>query len=313
MSAEKHVLYPTGTGATADVQQSMYSFIATWGATVGLRIAQDGATNATHNGTALGTPDGTIGWWGLNSYFVIEPVATMPGGGRWQCKIQRVSTTVLSAMYAPIGGWVSSTGLFGVSPVSALTQWNDAAAPGVNGTYYISGSDLETYAAGASTYGYTYFRVLIRRSSGAEDSQFVSGLYVGGYVPDEPTLDLQPSVMLCQGPRLSNAAATWSYSVINANCFNRAPIDNTHVATDYTNNGHCFTSGALLATYAKTRSGLYANKPMFLYNISGAYELGCFGNYTMFAGALQRTDAAPDGSAEYLVVNEMMIRWKPLA
>lgn len=313
MTAEKHILYPTGAGTTQEVQQAMYHFINNWGSTVGLRIAQDGATYATHNGTALGTPDNTVGWWGLNSYFVIEPVATMPGGGRWQCKIQRVSTTVLSAMWAPIGGWLTSAQTFSPNPVSALTQWNDAVAPGANATYYISGSNMETYAAGVSTYGYTYFRVLIRRSNGAEDSQFVSGLYVGGYVPNEPTLDLQPSCMLAQQPRLSVASTSWSYTTANASCLNRAPIDNTHTATDYTNNGHCFTSSNVLGTYAKTRSGLYANKPMYLYNIAGAYELGYFGNYTMFAGALQRTDATPDSANEYLVANEIMHRWKPSA
>lgn len=313
---EKHVLYQPGSGATTDVMQSIYAFVNTYGSSCGLRIASDGGTYATFNGSALGTPDGTAGWWstGANAYIVIEPTATMPGGGRWQVKILRASTTVLNAVWAPTGGWLTTATTFGTNPVSAVTQWNDGSAPGASCTHYISGSNLETYAAGNSTYGYTYLRILGRRSGGTEDNQFVYGLYVGGYVPNEPTVDLQPSVMLARQPSLAGGALSWSYAVNNSNNVNRAPVDDTHVVTDYTNNGACFAVAQLPGIYAKSRSGKWTGKMIYLYNLANSYELGSFGStYTMAGGYLGRSDAAVDSGNEYIIANDMVMRWRPAA
>ena len=311
--AEKHILGSTGAGTTAEVMQQIYAAIVAYGSTTGIRLTVDGSTTATHNGTALGTPDGTVAWWGNNSYMVVEPVAAMPGGGRWQCKIGRTSTNVLTSQWAPNGGWTVAAPTYAGLAVSAVTTWNDGTPPGATATYYISMSNLETYAAGVDTYGYSYLRVLIRRSSAADDAQFVQGLYVGGYIPADPTTDTKPSVMLCGSPRQNGGSLSWSYATANASCPNRAPTDNVHTYLDYANGGHCFTTGMLLTTYAKSRDGKLTNKNLYLFGIAAACELGSFGPYTMWLGALTRTDNAPDASAEYLVVGELMIRWKPSA
>lgn len=313
--SEKHVMYSPGTGLTSDVMQSIYSFINTHGSTIGMRIASDGGTYATYNGSALGTPDGTAGWWSTaaNAYIVIEPVSAMPGGGRAQLKIQRVSTTVLSYVYAPIGGWLTSATTFGSNPVSALTQWNDGTAPGASCNYYLSGGDLSTYQAGSSTYGTFYFRILGRKTANAEDAQFNHGLYFGSYIPREPTLDLQPSCVLARNPILDGSSASWSFATANSSCPNRAPVDDTHTTTDYTNNGHCFVSGYRPGAYNKTRGGKYDNDTLFVHNIAGQYKLGSFDKYTQLSGYLGRSDAGADSAAEYLVVNDLMCRWKPSA
>lgn len=316
MSGEKHVLAVAGSGATTDVMQAIYSFVNTNGAACGLRIAVDGSTAATHNGTALGTPDGTVGWWATaaNAYMVIEPVNAMPGGGRWQVKIIRASTAALNAVWAPIGGWTVAAQTYAGLPVSAVTQWNDGSAPGASCTHYISGSNLETYTAGASTYGYTFLRILGRRGGGTEDNQFVYGLYVGGYVPNEPTVDTQPSVMLARYPSMAGAALSWSYGSNNSNNVNRAPVDDVHTVTDYTNNGTCLAQCMLPGIYGRSRSGKWVGKIIYLYNLASSYELGSFGpTYTMAGGYLGRTDAAVDSAAEYIIGNDMVHRWKPSA
>lgn len=316
MSGEKHTLLAAGTGLTADVMQGIYNFVNTNGSACGLRIASDGGTYATHNGSALGTPDGTVGWWatGANAYLVIEPVDAMPGGGRWQCKIIRNSTLVLQSVWAPNGGWTVASQSYAGLACSAVTQWNDGSAPGASCTHYISGSNLETYTAGNSTYGYTYFRIIGRRGGGTEDNQFVYGLYVGGYVPNEPTVDTKPSCMLARTPSLAGNALAWSYAVSNSNNLNRAPVDDVHTVTDYTNNGVCFASAQMPGVYAKSRSGKWCGKTIYLYNMAGSYELGQFGaTYTMAGGYLSRADATPDGNNEYIVMNDMIMRWKPSA
>lgn len=314
MSGEKHVMYSPGTGLTTDVMQSIYTFVNTHGSTCGLRIASDGGTYATHNGSALGTPDGTAGWWATaaNAYMVVEPVATMPGGSRWQCKIIRNSTSVLQAVYAPLGGWTVAAPTYSGLPVSAATQWNDGTAPGASCNTYISGSDLNTYSGGASAY--TYLRVLGRRTANAEDGQWTYGLRIGGYVPHEPSADTKPSVMLCRTPTVNGGSASWSYATANSSCPNRAPVDDVHTTTDYSSNGHCYVNGQQAGTSARSRNGKWTNKRLYLYNIAGAYELGSFGpTYDMTVGNFGRSDAAADSGADYLVVNDLMVRWKPSA
>lgn len=313
MTAEKHVLGSTGAGTTAEVMQQLYAAIVAYGSSCGIRLVVDGSTTATHNGTALGTPDGTITWWGNGSYMVVEPIDAMPGGGRWQCKIARPSTISMTSQWAPNGGWTVAAPTFAGLAVSAATQWNDGNAPGAAATYYISMSNLETYAAGSSTYGYAYLRVFIRRSTGAEDGQFVQGLYVGGYIPNDPTTDTKPSVMLCGSPRLAGGSLTWSYTTASAGCVGRAPVDNVHTYTDYANGGHCYVNGYQPGAFAKSRDGKLCNKTLYLYSIAASCELGSFGPYTMFVGALTRTDNAPDADANYLVVGELMARWRPAA
>ena len=310
MTAEYHVLGATGAGTTQEVMQQIYAAVTAHGSATGVRVTVDGSTAAAHNGTALGTPDGTVGWWGANSYIVLECSAAMPGGSRWQVKIMRTSTTAITAQWAPSGGWTVAAPTYAGLAVSAATTWTDGSAPGAAATYYISMSNLETYAAGASTYGYTYFRILIRRSSGAEDAQFVQGLYVGGYIPNDPTTDTNPSCMLAGSPRIAAASSTWSYTTASSGCLNRAPTDNVHTATDYTNGGHAFVTGLNLTTYAKSRDGKLVNKNLYLYSIAAGCELGSFGPYTMWLGALTRSDAAVDAAAEYVVAGELMLRFK---
>ena len=127
-------------------------------------------------------------------------------------------------------------------------------------------------------------------------------------------MDTQPSVMLARYPSLAGAALSWSYAVNNSNNVNRAPVDDVHTVTDYTNNGTCFISAQLPGLYAKSRSGKWCGKTIYLFNLASSYELGSLGStYTMAGGYLARSDAATDSGGEYIIVNDMVHRWKPSA
>ncbi len=298
--AEKHVAAAISFSgnAPAPIQgtiHTIWDFIANSGQTT-LRFALDGATPAVSlDGTTYGTPT-VYTDWANNSFMVIEPIA----GSSWQVKIARTaSTTILVMQMGMDGGWDHVTKTFPVTVcrTGPAVQWLPSA-PSAGNFLYLSTSDAD---------GYTYLRIVWNDPARGEGSKFTNSLYVGGYIPVDTVEDTQP--VCCLVGSINGSNITNCMGARNIANLSRSPVEVAHTTLDLTSAGHCCAVGVVnLATLNLSRAGRWINLPVVLAT-TGGVTLGYFGTNTMLSGSDVRSDGAVSTPAEYLIMNDILVRW----
>jgi len=276
---------------------TIWNFIQNSGQTT-LRFALDGATPAVSlDGTTYGTPT-VYTDWANNSFMIVEPI----GGSSWQLKVNRTtSTTELYLQMGMDGGWDHVTKTFPVSVCrTAATKWL-TSSPSAGDKLYLSTGDAD---------GYTYLRFVHSNPGAVEGNIFKSGVYAGGYLTADTAEDLVP--VCCLVGIVTSGASTqghWGYR--NTGNLSRSPVEADHSTLDLTSAGHCCGVGiAELATLNLSRAGRWVNLPVALVT-TGGVTLGYFGPNTMLSGNSARSDGGAATPAEYLVMNDLLMRWKP--
>jgi len=324
--SEKHVKYTMAGTTTNEVMNNIFSFVSSSGQNA-IRFAYSGtATSVSSTLGYGGSPSVTN--FASGSFIVIEPVTAMPSGYRWQVKIENISTSQIGATLSSVGGWEgNSTKNFisssvnnppGITPpVTDRVVWLNAT-PSAGFIYLISSADLDTY--GASAIPSSYFRIVEWQASAAEGSQFVQALHVGGYIPTNQVSNTNPVAMLARNPGMTVSTSYWgNTSTVNTTTLNRVPPDYNFSTTNLSNSTACISTvagnaavpGAL--TWAKDLNGNWVNFPVFIFSTTAAATMGYYGKYAMFGGYSGRQDGQSDAANEYLVVNDLVIRWKPSA
>ena len=328
--AEKHVKYALGTTTRiADMMWCIYQFVLTSGQTA-VRFADNNVLHAVYNGTAYATPTSSTDF-PTGSFIVLESSATMPSGHRWQVKFSR--TTAVYSTLSTVGGWDYLTNAFtssggstppGITPPVTDTLIWSATGTGTTAQLLISSSDLDTY--GASAISYSYISVHEWFSTTSEGVQFLNSSYVGGYVPTNMTNNTNPVCILARVPSLENIGGAPNFGA------NSVSLSECRIAPDY---NFATTTLNQVASYAFITSvsadnggvpgssnyakdllgggGQWVNFPVYVVSGPGAAVLGYFGKYTMFGGYSGRVDATPDTANEYVVINDLVFRWKPSA
>lgn len=324
--AEKHIAVASMNSVEA-VFYEIYNFINTYANNnCGVRWADNDVTHAVScDGATYSVPANAAGV-GDGSFMVIESESVMPSGRRWQVRIT-VDTAGddIDYQFAPRGGWDYINLDYGATvgtwngagyPFSGWAQCNLGASPS-NNTLYMSISNLETY--GSENIKCEYFRFLLRNAALAEGSQFREGIYVGGYIPFDPVGDTNPVVALSRIPAIATAVYSWGYVTLGTSNLNRIAPD-IDGSTINLNTSYAMVAGASFNGFAagqeatkNTRSGQWVNTPLWIIDLSNYAMVGYTGKYSQLLGNKNRDDAAADASLEYLVVNDLMMRWKPSA
>ena len=328
--SEAHVNY-TATDTVQKVMWAIFQFIDNGGSGrsgAGVRWADNDITHAVNNASGFAANRAAVtgtgaSYFAHNSYMVIESASQMPSGRRWQVKIQYVVNSYdhyLKYDFAPRGGWAYGSENFGAYPVTGLIQWNDSNNPPGGASTMVSCSNLDTY--GSSSTPYEYFRVIIRLNGYADNSQFVrNSLRVGGYIPTDAVNDTNPACALAGKPGCNNEGNAWGRVGVSSN-LNCIPPDTDGSATDLglanasgyvTSTGTSATApGGDTTVTDKTRAGQWVNFPAFLVSYNATATVGYFGKHDMFGiNGPHRSDGTADANNEYMVVNNILIRWKP--
>ena len=281
----------------------------------------DGAAFASDADNPLTGSSTGAGWFGTGSYIVVEPVDRYPGmddnysGSRWSAKFLMVpGTDDLLVQLATIGHWNHSTGKFtNDTPKTNEERWNDGGNPSGNGALYISACNSDTYNNGDANY--SYIRLLIGEMNNSESNIFLEAAYVGGYIPADATNNTKPVCMLVRDPEGTTSNSTWAATSNNkAYVHNRCNNENDHSTIDLYESGLCrilktdtYDDGATNATH----TGQWVNYPSYLINTTQGCVMGWFGKHTHLTGHINRTDRLQDSDEEYMVVNDLMFRFKP--
>ena len=323
---EKHVKYIAAGTTTNEVMKDIFDFVSSSGQNA-VRFAYASTTAAVSSTLGYGGSP-VLTNFASGSFMVIEPVATMPSGYRWQVKIENISTTQIGATMSTVGGWEGSTTKSFIAastnnppgitpPVTDRIVWQNTA-PVAGNMYMISSCDLDTY--GASAISNTYFRVLEWVPSAVEGSQFVQGLHVGGYIPTNQASNTNPVALIARSPTIAASNQTWgSVNISNTVTLNRVSSDYNFATTNLATTTAALqsvTSNTSLqgaSTWARDINGQWVNYPIFLFSSIAGATMGYYGKYSMLAGYSGRQDGQQDAAQEYMVVNDLMIRWKPSA
>lgn len=308
--AEKH--QKTTITSVNDILYAIFTMVTTSGQTA-VRWADNTDTHAIYSGTAFIAAGSVTSstFSNTSSYMVIESAATMPSGRRWQAKISRgAANSNVYVNFAPRGSWNYVTP--GFDTANYPTTGNLDALGNTSttsGRVLVSTSDLDTYGAGTT---YSYLRVLIWDGAGAT---IAKGFYVGGYIPNDQTGNTNPAVALVRNPFIGTGGTTfaWGYNLTGSNCPNRMPPDFTGTAHDLSAQGYCHIAALDTSYTHRDMSANWVCLPVYLRCIDDTGFAGQFGKYTMFAGDVNRTLATADSAAEYLSVNDLVMRWKPSA
>tara|TARA_R110002110_G_scaffold198887_1_gene409492 strand:+ start:68 stop:1015 length:948 start_codon:yes stop_codon:yes gene_type:complete len=314
--AEKHSAVSIPAATWGAYLRAIWNFVENTQSGI-LQFVQEGGNYAVKTGGAFwnGSDDlSSSGFGSDNDYIVIEPVNSYPGGDKWQVQIKaldvdddEVAEATIEVSY--LGGYDTGDEDFGSNQTSgtkAASAFNYQKFT-TSDDWYISCSNSDTYVNNAGTQTYTYFRMLQKNDSSSDDGKF-EGWYVGGYIPVEPNSDTKPIVLLGGIVRMSTSAYFWG----GTNC-GECPGNFAHSAAGGTNNAVVNTLYDAYTGYGVTRSGTWANGPVLILDDEDNCTLGVLGKYTALAGDLDRTSGATDSSAEYIVTNDIMSRWKPSA
>lgn len=309
---EKHQKYVMTTSGYDEAMYALYTFVSSSGQNA-VRFVNNSTAQAVSSSLGKGGLPVTANFVS-GSFIVVEPVNAMPSGYRWQARISR-STTDQRYNLSTIGGWDINSGSFlavsGVTPpVTGEVVWNsNADALAINNQWLFSSSDLDTY--GASSTPATYFRAVRWIPTNVEGSQFgVSSFHIGGYIPTNVSANTNPVVALGGKPFIFNGASNWGYSTADGNNRNRCNPDYNY-STTVLASSYAYTPDLGLSTYAKDVNGQWVNTPAFVNSVTAAAAMGYFGKYAFLIGNSGRADGQQDAAQEYMVVNDVMIRWKP--
>jgi len=291
----------------------------------------DGTTFATIADNPLTGSSAGDGWWGDESYIVLESVDQYPGGGRWQCKVTLDTNGYdMYAQMSVIESWDAGVGIsYGnadfdstVSPITANTssigsQWNDSNAPNANAQWMFSTANMDTYNNGANSY--SYFMWHIYEPTATEESKFLESGYVGGYIPVDVISDTRPACLLLRVPDARDYSTRWGDDTTGnrTNCRGSTSPDYDQAEKDLENAGYaCIQNhyaglGVSSGVYMKDINGQWVNTPIYLISINAAAIKGHFGQYTFLAGGQERNDGIQDYAQKYVVINNMLFRWNP--
>ncbi len=309
--AFEHTSYGLLAATTQAQIHNIFTFVSS---SAVMRFVSDVAQSSqrsTDTGGAGAYNTGTIAYtdWGTNSFMVVEPVNTYPGGGRWQAKILRASTTVINIQVDFSGSWNNRT-FSTLACTSSATQWNKGSAPAAGDLMLITAANSDSYNGASMTY--SYLRVLPHQTVAAEGSKFADGFYVGGYIPCLPNSDTRPACMLARIPKMGADLNNQWGALLNT-CLSRTPVEYAHTTLDLTTAGKCQVQGftnlfnqMYTVEPGTCESGSYVDTPMYL--VRGSNILGAFDTYTMRCGANGRADGSVDSSGKWTVVNDIMMR-----
>lgn len=331
---EKHVGYMiTQTAGTAErmseVMYSIFQFVSSSGQDA-IRFAHGSTSESVSSSIGFGGSP-TVTSFASGSFIVLEPANALPSGYRWQAKFEVAGGSSLNVILSTAGGWDAATKSFIansalnppgiVPPVTDAVPWL-TANPGTSTQILISSSDLDTYASGAQTVKAPYIRLTDWVPSNAEGSQFTSAMYIGGYIPANPTKNTNPVVIISKTPSIGwPTAYQWGVGFAtpaSTNSYSKVAPDYDFGVKDLSN---CYaTVGAFTAgnqnssagstPYAKDIDGAWPPLPIFVYSHTGGTCLGYFGKYSQVSGWTNRSDGDTDPYKEYIVVGNMLFRWK---
>ena len=316
--AEKHVKLLNSTATWQFFLQQLWNFVQNTQASKGiLQFATDGSYYGIKSGGSIVTDPTSLssGFGSDNDYIVIEPALEYPGGDRWQIMFKGIDVssndwTHCSVEISYLGGWTQSGDGFGSNQTSgAIVSWTYSGV--TNDKWYISCANTDTYINSTGEQTYTYIRILLSDDNIADGQNFI-GVYCGGYIPSEPDNDTKPIVGLfgiCRGYDSTNY---WG---------KRASVANRGIAPgNYAHNTDGGNVGAFINIttnadeelgFRTTRSDNWANDATLILDYDNSTTLGAFGKYTQLLGHQDRADMTLDSNAEYMVVNDQVIRWKP--
>ena len=298
-------------GGITSVMHAIYTGIANQVTALGsnavIKFVVEDSNTAIHNGTTFATPAGTS-FWQDNSYMVIEPSASYPGGGKWQLRISAAADgNDVEYELSPSGGWQSSDNTFDGVESSGTIDTFGAGGSSVSGVdfVWVSMANRDTYDNGAKSY--SYIRVLLE-ASGADPA---GGLYAGGYIPFQHAQDTKPVCALSGEPNAAEGNDHWTCaSVSTSNNHNRVPVQYDHGAAMTGNASLCSPVhiDELVAGAGDDRSGKLAATTIYLKS-HDSHLLGAFGPYT-FKSFKSLAAWLTDSSDEYITARGFLHRWK---
>jgi len=318
--AEKHQQVTVGTTTWQFFLQKVWEFVEnTQAAANVLRFAEEGGNIAVKSGGSFwdGDADLSSGFASDNDYMVVEPVNEYPGGGRWQMKIK--STDVSTNSYGNcsvevswLGGYDTSEDDFGSNLTTGTSRRPFySSLDSTADSLYFSCSNTDSYINSSGTQTYTYFRIL-RWDNGAADDIRFDGTYVGGYIPNEPDDDDKPIVVYHRVMRGYWSGDYWG----DSDSLDTGILPGNYEHTVCGGNVSSFINSmdnAAHTGYSLTRSGNWSNGPVLINDYANTRTLGAWGKYTALKGDILRNSGATDAANEYLIGNDMVVRWKPSA
>jgi len=330
MGSEKHVMYTPASAITEEILFAILKFVRDSGQTT-VRFSNDAGTDACYTGAGFvnASTIANAAAFGANSYMVIESVATMPGGERWQFKIKMdapsaddIGVTVACTKAGGTEKWTNGAAAFHANQIkTGETLFGTGANPTATSKFMISASDMNTYDqhqfdGGAQTIvGYTYFRILWYDSALTEGNKVTHALRIGGYRPMEPHLDVNPWCVLIGRPNSGTSSLYWgALGVSTGTNTNRSPLEDGQTTLDLSATGFTRivgTNNVATGEPSLTRGNKWAPLPVTLLNNTGGDVLGTFGAYDMLTSNVDRSDAVADSTAEYMTFNDLVFRWKP--
>lgn len=328
---EKHVKYGltrSGGDLRGELMLNIFNFVSSSGQN-SVRFAYGSTAAAVSTSLGYGGAPSAYSDFGDRSFIVIEPVVTMSSGYRWQAFIERNDTSG-SCLFrlSTIGGWEGGATKNFVSnstnsppgrtpPVTDAVPLIDTLASG--NLMLISTSDLDKY--GTASNPATYFRVMKWAHTAAEGAQFLYGSSFGSYIPFNTDSNTNPVYALAGFPDpITTPSYGWgSNSTLGS--YNRVPPEFgfTKTTLNTYNSQAAITTVGFTSTnpgsssWAKGINNAWVNYPVVISNVIKYATPGYFGPYNMLGGLGTRTDGTADSANEYMVVNSLMIRWKPSA
>lgn len=328
--SEKHVKYPlasaTADNNTGEIMYRIFTFISSSGQAA-VRFAYNSTATSVSSSVGYGGTPTSFSDFPSGSFIVVEPVTAMPSGYRWQVKIERSATNTIRQQMSTVGGWEGNSTKNFISnstnnPPNITPPTTDfvnfiATSPASGSYLLVSTADSDTY--GSNNTPATYFRYLTWAAGAVEGSQFAAGVSFGSYIPYNTSSNTNPVYLLAGNPNI-NTASTNQWSV-NATSNNRVPpnfrFDDTSLTTNNAAGG--ITTVSLVGNNpgesgnAKGLNNVWVNFPVVVCQFTKYAAPGYLGTYNLMGGHSGRTDGTPDSKGEYMVVNNLMIRWKPSA
>lgn len=313
---EFHLLQnePSSTDIEEKWLWGLFDFIQNSGQTLFQLVDDTGTEPALYDGAVADFIDPStvsaytdwpnVGASSNGSYMVIEPVAACyPGGGKWQAKLSVVSGDLYSDVAHHGEGWTNAAQDFGASLNTGNVRFSPtfAAAPH---QFYHSASDLETYNGGADT-------SLYLRSFHRSGNTSSAGLYIGGYIPADPTEDTRPLLVLNGIPYMGGHTTAESWGEVDSGAaYGRTPNAYTSPGpTGFVVAGVCgnedqnYSPGPAANDYA-------GNKPASTIFVvaDSTWCLGKLGPYTMMGCGVPNTGTQ---QGAYLMLRDFCYRWNP--
>jgi len=308
--------------SSADMMLALYNFVAHPSQNVVSFVVNGGFTALWVDNAELGgapnlykTSVSTAGAFGNNSFMVLEVDFANPGGRKWQVKITRISTILVSVEASPNGGWTIASAVSGATDsfvgqptTGALALFSSGFLLGSGDQVLLSSADLDTYGI-ANKYG--WLRGVIYDSSA---SAVPWAFYVGGYIPFDETNDTDPFVVLVGSPQLNIGAQTWSFTSTGTSNRNRVPSENGLAVTSLVASGYAaaYSNYALVVDdKCLTRVGANVEAQVFVHDIGASQCVGYFGENTMVGISDTVSLLTVSTASPRIAVNNFGMRWNP--